>query len=298
VGIPIPTLYSWRTNKALPKLTVLLRICYRLEISLFHFLTGQIPNHGSNSSPSKYSHGSALSRSGRRVRLRGLLEAELKKDVPQPISVIASRAGIHRAYVSRTYPDLATAIKGKRKILAQAGIKIVPQGKRINKTTLRRLLELALELPGRTTVTDLAISLGYRSSDTLHRRFPEICAEFSRTKKDRIRAALELALESKSAPTMEEVAQRLGYTSAQTLRLLFPDLCRRITARHKALKPCRKDQMRVLVEAALSEDPPPSARQVCRRLELSTSYVSLNFPTLQKKISDRYREYKTHPKER
>jgi hypothetical protein len=39
LGIPKNTLWMWHTGKALPQLNVLLRICYRLEISLVDFLT-------------------------------------------------------------------------------------------------------------------------------------------------------------------------------------------------------------------------------------------------------------------
>lgn len=39
VGIPKNTVWMWHTGKALPQLDFLLRICYRLEISLLEFLT-------------------------------------------------------------------------------------------------------------------------------------------------------------------------------------------------------------------------------------------------------------------
>ena len=129
---------------------------------------------------------------------------------------------------------------------------------------------------------------------------------------DRLRQALEAVLQGSEdlPPSLKEVARRLEYHPRQ-LQRHFPDLCRAITARYKASpifvrqipekaarsKTAQKqfrrfdtDRLRQPLEAVLQdpEDPPPSLKEVARRLDADSDQLQRYLPDLSRAISARY----------
>lgn len=90
-------------------------------------------------------------------------------------------------------------------------------------------------------------------------------------------AALMLAVSEEPPPPLKEIAERLGHRDNATLYRIDRDLCKKIVSRYKAYLRRRRTQ-RVLkcindtaeamqiVNSALKENPPPSLREVARRL--------------------------------
>ena len=105
---------------------------------------------------------------------------------------------------------------------------------------------------------------------------------------------LNQALEETPPPSLREVQKRLGYKSYATLYANFPETCSAISKRHKGYKSnCFKEKLRCELETVLSSDeyPPPSLKEVARRLECSPQTFYNNFPEISHVIAQRYTSY-------
>jgi transcriptional regulator with XRE-family HTH domain len=112
--------------------------------------------------------------------------------------------------------------------------------------------------------------------------------------KDKALQELNKALEEIPPPSMTEVQKRLGYKTYSTLYERFPDLCAAISQRCRDYKSsCQKEKLRGELEAVLNSDecPPPSLKEVARRLGYSTTTFYSNFPELSYVIANRYTSY-------
>ena len=120
LGIPKNTLWMWHTGKALPQLNVLLKICYRLEISLLDFLTPEkvvakslklslqkSPERSRNKrvSPKPFDSG----------KVEEALQASIASDEkpPRTLQQIAKQLGYDRRTIFRHFPELCHAISTK-----------------------------------------------------------------------------------------------------------------------------------------------------------------------------------------
>ena len=119
---------------------------------------------------------------------------------------------------------------------------------RLKKENVLKILLAALEEIPPPSLKEIAERLGYSSSLTLSRYFPEVCdqivanyrqsergkekGKFS-TKRlqedDVIQSALEAALKENLPPSLTHIGKRLGYTASQAIRVRCPDLCKALT---------------------------------------------------------------------
>ena len=119
-GIPKNTLWMWHTGKALPQLNVLLRICYRLEISLLDFLTPEKVIAKSlklslQKSPERSRSKRVSPKSFDSDKVEEVLQATLASDEKPPLTLkqIAEQLGYDRRTIFRHYPELCHAIATK-----------------------------------------------------------------------------------------------------------------------------------------------------------------------------------------
>lgn len=162
----------------------------------------------------------------------------------------------------------------------------------------RAILEAALlEQPPPSLRTVLA-----RTGDSLctgRAVFPELCARITARHRPRdpgpageaprrarpqelldsaeVQAVLGAALAQVAPLRLATVAARVGYPVA-TLQRTFPQECAALLAREQATP--TREQLAGALQAALTEDPPPSVAAVARRLAYPISHLRWHFPAL------------------
>ncbi|MEL6989344.1 MAG: hypothetical protein AAGK97_16145, partial [Bacteroidota bacterium] len=116
--MPKNTVWMWCKNKSQPSLEMLLRICHRLEISVWHFLTqekttqSKITNNLESPPP--------LTSKAREIvhdrdRIRDYLERVLRESNSNPPSMeqVARELQINRRTIFQHFPELCRAISAK-----------------------------------------------------------------------------------------------------------------------------------------------------------------------------------------
>ena len=109
---------------------------------------------------------------------------------------------------------------------------------------------------------------------------------------DEVLRSLEAVLLSERIPTVKEVAKNLGYSNTCTIYEHGPELCRAIAAKRRA----DTERIQKMLETIMVDDenPPPSMREVARRLGYSVQVLCRHFPEMCRAISVRYSAYRTH----
>ncbi len=184
--------------------------------------------------------------------------------------------------------------------------------KTIDIDSLRQALEGVLEskeVPF-PTEKEIARRLGCGHS-TLRKHFPTLCREVAKQRRelakpkelqgvrverrrrklniDSLRQTLEEILQGPETPppTVIEVARRLGCSDTR-LRECFPDLCHEIAKRGRKRHDFGSLQ-RSLEAVLLSDERPPSLKELARRLDCSATTLSEHFPELCAQITERHR---------
>ncbi|MGO9896836.1 MAG: hypothetical protein ACLPX8_21755 [Bryobacteraceae bacterium] len=158
----------------------------------------------------------------------------------------------------------------------------------IERNELRRILSKCLREEPPPSVAEIARRLEFHSEDTLRFREPDLCRQiaarprgsgiavnsakptFKNSEGRRLENILRDHLAQERPLSLKEIASKLGYKADNAIRARFPELCRAITAKRK-LHPGRgKEKVRLALQAARTESPPPSLMQIARRLGFSS----------------------------
>jgi AraC-like DNA-binding protein len=162
---------------------------------------------------------------------------------------------------------------------------------------LNAQLETALRAEPPVSLHEVAAQLGYSSAISLRRRNPEICDRISNRYRQAtvrtlnpplkvvpanatIRRALCKALAQRPRIPLKTVACNLGFRNVVSLYNRFPELCRAFAVANAKEKAERLAPMRIEIEAALSETPPPTVRELAIRLGCSDAVLKYRFPEL------------------
>jgi AraC-like DNA-binding protein len=246
------------------------------------------------------------------LRTRRELEAILNADESPPptLGEVAQRLEQSEGFLRRRYPELCHTLAERRCAYDET-----------QKLCAMRRLEAVLnaDQDPPPSLRKIAQQLG-RPDSFLRRNFPELCRliveqrlAYRESEKSRLQRALETSLANaeKSPPSLSEVAQQLGQP-VWRLWYLFPDLCRAITTqqvRHD--QDCVLDQAEAIdrisrpdaaaralqwqqqLEIILISDeaPPPSLREVARRLENDSATLEHYCPDLCQAIMQRRTAY-------
>lgn len=171
-----PTLQSWCSGKTLPQIEVLLKVCQRLGIKLFDFLTVDsqlMSNLGNHSSHTPASHTRKAFRTPRLdlENTSRILENVLEHEYPPPsVKEVIQRIGCCSATLHKYFPDLCRAI-------AQRHLDY----KRTKRTeNLRRILSQVLEdnEDPPTSLQEIAARVGM-SPAVFYRFAPDLCSAIS-----------------------------------------------------------------------------------------------------------------------
>jgi DNA-binding transcriptional MerR regulator len=160
---------------------------------------------------------------------------------------------------------------------------------------IKAALESALAQEQAISVSEVATNMGYVNCTYVRKKFPELCGTISRRFADQRRARVESvlldALEEDPPPTIHKIV-RQARSNTIALRKAFPHLWDRLCARRKSFQEQWAAELRQSLEEALRENPAPSIRTVCLRLDLHPVMLGKTFPYLRAAISARYEQAK------
>jgi hypothetical protein len=149
------------------------------------------------------------------------------------------------------------------------------------------------------SLSQIAFDLGYSNSGTIRQLFPDLCAavasENECLKAKRLKAlrrGLEEALVEDPPPSLNTLTHRLGYSTSTVLRENEPELMNRLAERYRQSFKSRGPGLERRVEPLLAEDPVPSVKEVCMRLDISRGILTKYAPELVKRIAQKQQEWK------
>src|SRR6266704_5752819 len=158
---------------------------------------------------------------------------------------------------------------------------ISDQNGAVSKAFLRRHLVSKNPL----SLNEIASVLGYKGSNSIRSRFPEICRAItakrnqqSIQRKEDIRCALENARTENPPPTLMQIARRFGFTSENMLSATFPDIC----ASHKQWRQNwlaqQRTNLRLSIRGWIAAQPAATVASVSLHFGVSKAYLQLYFP--------------------
>jgi hypothetical protein len=211
--------------------------------------------------------------------------------------------------VDGVYPGFSPEMRAERSHEVRSVRRAVP---RRSPGQIRRALETALREEPAPALHEIARRLGYTTTARLHSADRDLCRQIilnhrksgrsagwrKRAAKpicesSRMKRVLEEHLASSSPiPSLLRIAADLGYAVSASLWKKFPELCRALWARTADQKRMRVAAIEPALEQALRETPPPSLRQMARRLGFSaTCVLKAHAPALYEKVKARWQSH-------
>jgi hypothetical protein len=170
---------------------------------------------------------------------------------------------------------------------------------------VKKALVDALNSNEPVSLNKIAIAYGYTGSGTIRSQFPKLYAAVAlkvRTDKARrlkqMRQGLEEALREDPPPSLLTVVLRLGFSTSTVLRENEPELTSQIAARYRRSFKERGADLAKKAELIITENPPPSVKELCGRLRISKAMMDKYAPELRSGVALRFREWKSEEKKR
>jgi AcrR family transcriptional regulator len=271
VGMSPSAIYRWINHAQPARLDLLARVCYHLDRPLLDMLT---PNADEAVMPVRRTlpklDVSALERR---------LEPFLNAMPPHPATQVARQLGLSLTALAHHFP-------GQYRQLVERYAQYRQRQQQCRNARLQRELQAFLQSQETPPPSLREVTRRLRMKPTT---LADICPEqcrliaqkylaYHRARRTKAEAGLRQVLAATEAPppSMAEVAARLG-EDTRYLYKRFPELCRQVTRRHYNYRPPVKTgsqrldhqhihrQFTAIITA--QEKPPPSIREVARRLK-------------------------------
>ncbi len=276
---------DWLDGRTLPRLDLLLPLCYWLGVRPMNLFTEVGPRINLGKCREL---ATAKDRGVRLLRPRKELEAALKvaltEEPPPTLHGLARRMGyrstswFYNVDLAMCKQITANNRKWKREHLNGKQVRICTGLEEI-----KAALEGALAQERAISVNEVATNMGYVSCTYMRKKFPELCGAISRRfaaqRRARVESVLLDALEEDPPPTVYRIVRRAGANTV-ALRKAFPHLCDQLRARRESFQEEWAAEPRQSLEEALREQPAPSIRTVCLRLDLHPVMLAKMFPDL------------------
>ena len=163
---------------------------------------------------------------------------------------------------------------------------------------LRDILTTTLKSDDCPSISELSKSLGYKRPERLYQVDPILCHRITKKHRNgrrthwwrfrgakkisdtnKLRALLEESLSQDPPVPVRRIAAGLGYLNGGFIQRKFPDLCRAIVQKRKLWENRKLDEARKAVKAACLEQPPPTLKDLSRRLAFHhSSSLRLRLP--------------------
>lgn len=159
---------------------------------------------------------------------------------------------------------------------------------------VRAVLDEALHAPEPPSLLAVAVKAGFKHQRSLEAYDAEACSAIhdrhramrgakKRSKsipKERVEEGLEVALRQEPPPSLREVSLSLGFQHTFSLVSRFPVQCRLLTQRSQDHRRNRRALIETVLKAALMEEPPPTVKEVEKRLGVQATQMRTWFPDL------------------
>lgn len=178
---------------------------------------------------------------------------------------------------------------------------------------IRELLARCLKEVPPPSLHNIAMRIELKSVNQLRKASPELCKKITARhrnfvkeqghspatrNRNLIRRALERALKENPPPPLSQLAISLNYSGGASLSKSFRDLCRAILDKREDYRKAYLAKLRLELQAAIKECPPPALRQVASRLGLtSTSRLGVAAPELCRILIERHTQWKGSQRE-
>jgi AraC-like DNA-binding protein len=307
VDVKEGTVSAWTRNaRGVPRLDLLLRVCYRLGASLSDLLTKdsvslnyELINQSLSRMPVVRTQ-----RSHENGEIRRAFLTALKCDPAPSVHEFSASLGYKNSdFLRLKYSDLCKKLTARyRKSDRYLARKQAPR-RILADNTIKDALQKALKEPVTPSLLEIRKRLGYRSKyqgkEVLQRRFPELCqavrvrraAQQVKYQK-RLSRKLKTILGEEPPPTLTEVAKRLGFKGRNYLLEHHPDLSRAIVERHSDYRKAQFNGIPDELRAILCEDPPVSLLIAATRVGHCDAYLRLRFRDVCQAIARRYLLFK------
>jgi AraC-like DNA-binding protein len=232
------------------------------------------------------------------------LDAEVRQALPEALNEpspprlwdVAQRFG-HTTYrrLLEVDRELCVKINDRRR---QSSLHDNPTVKR-DPALVRKALEDVLNSSETVSLNKISLRLGYSSSNIIQSTFLDLRAALIRKNKtdklgrlERVRRGLEEALREEPAPTLQSVARRLGFSGSAGLRYYEPEMVNQVAERYQRSIRERGDLLIIKAGQIIAENPPPSLKELSRRLGIRKDmFFRLYPPEFRKRLSLRRREW-------
>lgn len=307
VDVKERTVCAWTRNaRGVPRLDLLLRVCYRLGASLSDVLTHEslrlnyeLINQSLSRMPIVRSQ-----RSHENGEIRRAFLNALECDPAPSVHEFSACLGYKNSdFLRSKYSDLCKKLTARyHKSDRYLARKKAPRRILVD-NTIKDALQRALKETVTPSLPEIRKRLGYRSKyegkNVLQKRFPELCqavrkrraAQQVKYQKD-LRRKLKSILGEEPTPTLTEVAKRLGLKSKNYLLEHHPDLSRAIVERHSADRKAQFNEIADKLWAILGEDQPVPLLTAATRVGHCSAYLRLRFRDVCKAIARRYLLFK------
>lgn len=138
-----------------------------------------------------------------------------------------------------------------------------------------------------------------RETEALYVKKKNEAASVKIEKRNSVIRHMQAALKDPNRPTVKELAKQLGFKSSKSLRLISAELCKKVAANSKVSRPTigpkysyYPDHVRVVLVNAMSEEPPPTVKEVSLRASYKDEVrFREKHPDIVKFLMDRRKEY-------
>jgi TniQ len=298
-GLGPKTVAGWLGGRLLPKLDSLLTICCRLGVPLLHFITEPMSSGNADWEHARevVARYQAL-RSRRAPVVRAALAEALRTPKPRSLSDIAWQVGFKHENSLRKYDPEAFGSLMQRQQDLQASTGRSNATDPIPSRRVEEALEIALRQNPPPSLRDVSLSLSVPGTSWLVERFPVPCRalvqrsrDYGRTRRLEVEEVLKTALVEEPPPTVKDVANRAGH-SPQMLRTWFPDLYDALSARAPRRRNWWLAKVHSFLEAAVTQEPPPSGEAVASGAGVASRHLRKLFPNPWRELVARHAAHK------
>jgi hypothetical protein len=158
--------------------------------------------------------------------------------------------------------------------------------------TLREKLSATCQENPAPSLRQIAKRLGYKYPSTLHARCPDLYhalierrRAYLKERNESVKRQLSAVLTEEPPPSLRTIAARLGHKSESRVSYQFPELATAIADMYRKYWKDGREQAKSALEAALTEFPPPSVRQIARDTARSLSSLYRHYPELCRQVA-------------
>jgi hypothetical protein len=278
-----------KTGVNLPSLAVVIHLLQRLGLSVADFFRG-----GQATVPLPEPRDICLR--AKKAAAVSLLQAALRDESRPALRSLAQQLGYRQENQLRHIsPPLCKEITARHQ-----AVRVAPTflPRRHTDEALQAALSEALAENPAPAVQMVAARLGYKYASTLKQRSPTLYQELRQRRRAYLQEqarqtqrTLQKVLHEDPPPPLRVVRQRLGYTNDSALKYQHPALCQALIKRHRDYAQGRTQQIKLALGVALGEEPPPSVRELARRVDQSISHLYRQAPDTCRQLAARRLEY-------